>query len=1113
MEEESGTCAGSGYQVETTWHTLLEHQRTHVPPDKHHVSGLVCSVAHKNNSWIPLPPAVLGALCALHFDSVPNVALLPQRKGKWSRGKGLRRSLSSGRETSLSDSLSEGGDASFNSSVQWEEVQHSFGSMVLLTLRQWTTPADFISLMHTLYLVPDAGTRYVLFPRFQEWTTAARSAWKLAIGAFFRFWFQKHSIAHDRKAAAAWHPLFEAMAKDGELFQSAEEALFNGLDFSATPPRTLVCAPPMHQLLESQTKLSSPISLLGHQDGCISCTSESDIAALAVVLTIIEWDLFHPIQPSELLPGKCAEDEAFIKCREAAIHHSNQLRYWAVEQIMQGATPKHRAVIITRLLLLCKKLKQFHNYASLFAIHSAITHSSVSRLKLSFALLDKASVSLTASLDRLFAVTQNHRNYRLALEKSKSNIAPVIPYLALYMKDVTAIDNASKTINSGLLNMAKLQQLAAELMAFSQLQQGAPSVLAQEQTLRAFVESYKSVVPGQEAHLHALSLEFEPREAQHEPKALSEPKTKSGLKKFNLMRYRSASRSLDSTRDSDTMSCTSFADSVTSFPSTPQNETQRAEDFFNDLSRQRVVNIPERVQDCVNGLANQLFSSLRRQVEQESDAAFENGDVLCPDMYQRLKAGPLSSLPPFREIDLDEDNFVSKAEFAAFVHKMLDIRAAQRLAQAMPSLSASIAGSDYSREFKDASETTSLHELSLSTNSRLSPTLESDQEGRQSTKSPIALCPDLDSELVLVDELATVSRFREATDAQLAQLADNGTIQLIHSQEEYVIDTRPKALYLVLSGTCAIYCQKTPCSPRTARAFPKGRQLARAGVGKVFEASVSRRWTLVFNQDGGSIWSIPQTAIEHILDMATPCTVPASVDSSFKFNASLPEDFSPRSYTEPSRPMSVDGPLAVDAQSYLPDKPLPRDVTATHPPQVAVASTPMRRRGSMTHMADKKRSGYSLGSGHSSSSSLGNAMSPSFGAGTTQPSHIVQTTSVSQQPPSSPVPMMGSHPPRAPATPGKALKGDVWGMTQQYLNTKKPHSRSPKTFVTPLQRTASEDLDRLHQHHSSSRGSPLSSPTADVASAFDQFLTNTLAVSPQEQEEQADTDAESITEV
>lgn len=119
----------------------------------------------------------------------------------------------------------------------------------------------------------------------------------------------------------------------------------------------------------------------------------------AAQLTILDWPVFFSIQPDELTscgwnkknklsvaPNVVAFSRRFNHVSKSAIfclgftrYVTFQVSFWTVQEILAGATVKHRAETLAFFIRIAKKLYELNNLHSLFAIISALQSASIYR--------------------------------------------------------------------------------------------------------------------------------------------------------------------------------------------------------------------------------------------------------------------------------------------------------------------------------------------------------------------------------------------------------------------------------------------------------------------------------------------------------------------------------------------------------------------------------------------------------------------------------------------------------------------------------------------------------------------------------------------------------------
>lgn len=164
---------------------------------------------------------------------------------------------------------------------------------------------------------------------------------------------------------------------------------------------------------------------------------------LARQFTIIESRLFCSIQPEELLALEWTKksDSKAVNVK-AMSTLSTDLANLVADTILLLEDAKKRAAVIKQWVKIAAKCLELNNYDSLMAIICSLNSSMVMRLKRTW---DLVSVKTKARLEELKTITDVGRNYAVLRQRLQNHIAPCIPFVGIYLTDLTFIDVGNGT--------------------------------------------------------------------------------------------------------------------------------------------------------------------------------------------------------------------------------------------------------------------------------------------------------------------------------------------------------------------------------------------------------------------------------------------------------------------------------------------------------------------------------------------------------------------------------------------------------------------------------------------------------------------------------------------
>ncbi|XP_054156650.1 ras-specific guanine nucleotide-releasing factor RalGPS2-like [Oppia nitens] len=162
---------------------------------------------------------------------------------------------------------------------------------------------------------------------------------------------------------------------------------------------------------------------------------------LATQLTLIDLAIFVDIRSEEL--SSCQwNGSKKLQISPNVVKFTqrfNRVSFWVIKEILEHKSAKHRAEVLSHFLKVAKRLHDLNNLHSAFAITSALSSAPIHRLSKTWTNLSKKDKQLYERLNELFSSDDNFDRLRDHLSHTRN---PCIPYLGLYLTDITHIDVA-----------------------------------------------------------------------------------------------------------------------------------------------------------------------------------------------------------------------------------------------------------------------------------------------------------------------------------------------------------------------------------------------------------------------------------------------------------------------------------------------------------------------------------------------------------------------------------------------------------------------------------------------------------------------------------------------
>eukprot|EP01132_Coremiostelium_polycephalum_P004650 gene4650-5809_t len=190
---------------------------------------------------------------------------------------------------------------------------------------------------------------------------------------------------------------------------------------------------------------------------------------IARQLTLIEFNLYCKISSQDLYHQAWNKPESKDRVPNimALITRSNTVSYWVATEILLSTNIKHRATVLKRFITIAEILRQLNNWNTLMGIMLGLNLGSIQRLKKTWESLPKNMLELFQTLTNITNERQNYANYRKAMS---SNTYPCLPFMAVYLKDLTFTEENPDFLENGFINFDKMKMIAKVLIEIHRFQ-------------------------------------------------------------------------------------------------------------------------------------------------------------------------------------------------------------------------------------------------------------------------------------------------------------------------------------------------------------------------------------------------------------------------------------------------------------------------------------------------------------------------------------------------------------------------------------------------------------------------------------------------------------------
>lgn len=387
-------------------------------------------------------------------------------------------------------------------------MQHTF----MLTFRSFTDQETLIKkLVDRFNMPPQFG---LTKEEFAKWKVDTLDKIRLRISSTFKYWIENfyHFDFVDEKMKESVDEVVKMMdsIKGGKTYASiiqrsiakAQEENTKVVTKKETFPPILY--PPLERRKSSSFFGTKTIEVKPKFKNPILVWPSMEIARQ---LSLIDFENFAKIQPKECLNQSWAKGQRETKAPGicAMVTQFNSVSMWIGTVIVQATDMKERAEVIEKFIDIAKKLWELNNLNGVFTLTAGLALAAVYRLKKTWPLINDESKKTFEDLQKAISREGNFAAIRSRIKNVKP---PAMPYIGIYLTDLTFIEDGNPKYVNGKINFVKCKCFAGVIRDM-QTYQNTKYEFAPAKELLELLNNYK---PYTEDEMFKASLEIEPKE-------------------------------------------------------------------------------------------------------------------------------------------------------------------------------------------------------------------------------------------------------------------------------------------------------------------------------------------------------------------------------------------------------------------------------------------------------------------------------------------------------------------------------------------------------------------------------------------------------------------------
>ncbi|KAJ3291910.1 hypothetical protein HK104_005714 [Borealophlyctis nickersoniae] len=334
---------------------------------------------------------------------------------------------------------------------QEEEADSSFVDTLLLSYRSFMTPLAFFDQLVARFnceLPPNPSPEDVEYFERMKVPTQRR------VLAIFKWWVQYHY--HDFGVDSNLKADFEDFADQIEDYRDA--------DFKNDAKELRAIIAKQSRVYEEMFNHYKAVERRGKtMESMFQGLSAEDVGQQ---LAIHNFKLFRNIHPIELLNKIWQKDDEGSPSLNHFIQRFDLESYWVATEICSVKDLKKRILVLKKFIQTAKICLEVNNFFTLFALIAGLNLSPVQRLKKTWEGLGEKSKKTWTEIEKIGDPSKNMKNYRDCLAACSP---PIVPFLPIYLKDLTFMNDGNQSTVRGMINFDKLRMMGNRVKDISSL--------------------------------------------------------------------------------------------------------------------------------------------------------------------------------------------------------------------------------------------------------------------------------------------------------------------------------------------------------------------------------------------------------------------------------------------------------------------------------------------------------------------------------------------------------------------------------------------------------------------------------------------------------------------